>query len=143
MTEIAPDVQFSADGEDLAEGGVEAFLAGLARPLEALGVTLHVETVSAAETGTYAVSINGDAVFLYDENSWHAVSVDDNPWFASTVRPLAALNRLLGQVGAVERFFTLYTGANEGLALLIDPAVVAELVRSGVGRKRERPIEAS
>lgn len=141
-TTIAPDVQFFADGEDLAEGAVEAFLRELAAPLDALGVDLRVETVNQPESGAYVVSINGNAILLWDHRSWTSDVEVENPWLAATVRPLAALNALLANAGAVERFFTLYAGGNEGLALLIDPAVVAELVHSGLASRLELPVEA-
>jgi hypothetical protein len=141
-TTIAPDVQFFADGEDLAEGGVEPFLQGLARALDALGVDLQTKTVSEPETGVYAVSINGDEVLLWDQSSSTAQVEVENPRVVATVRPLAAVNRLLAQAGAVERFFTLYAGGNGGIVLLIDPAVVAELVGGGLGCQLELPLEA-
>lgn len=142
-TTIATDVQFFADGEDLAEGGVESFLRGLATALDGLGVHLRTETVSEPETGTYAVSINGDDVLLWDRSSSPAEIEVENRRIAATVRPLAAVNRLLAQAGAVERFFTLYAGGIGGVVLLIDPAVVAELVGGGLGCQLELPIEAT
>lgn len=140
-TTIAPDVQFFADGEDLAEGGVEPFLRGLARALDALEVHVHTKTVSEPATGTYAVSINGEDVLLWDRSS-STVATEVEDRFAATVRPLAVVNRLLAQAGAVERFFTLYAGGHGGIVLLIDPAVVAELVGGGLGCRLELPIEA-
>jgi hypothetical protein len=42
---IEDQLEFSVDGEDLAEGGVEDFLAELAPALQRYGVPLQVETI--------------------------------------------------------------------------------------------------
>jgi hypothetical protein len=127
-TTLASDVEFFVDGEEMAEGGVEEFLDGLVVPLAELGIGLDIRRSVEAET--YTVTINGLDVTCYDDDaSWDAIDETRHPWFTATVRPLAAVNLLLERVGARERFCTLYTGGNDGVALLIDPLVI-EVVRS-------------
>ena len=136
-TEIAETVMIMTDGEDLAEGGVERFLGELAPTLTDRGVTLDIERVGSGDGEPYAVTINGEHVELYRPADWDRLP-RGLPWYQSTVRPLAALNRLLQAASAAERFFTLGTGGNDGWALLVDPAVVDALDEAGLGSDIER-----
>jgi hypothetical protein len=106
-------------------------------------VVLDVETISGPSTGSYVISINGNRIELYGEGSWDSIDEAEHPWYASTVRPLAFVNRLLATSGVVERLFTLYTGGNEGIVLLIDPAIVSCLLSAGLRDSAETPVEAS
>lgn len=97
-----------ADGEELAEGGVETFLLEPAPSLAAIGVELNVETISGSEASTeYAVRINGRLVDLM---------ATDDPWTECTLKPLAVVNELLADAGRRERVAVLYPGGNEGIA---------------------------
>ena len=141
-TEFSEEVQFFADGEELAEGAVEGFLRQLAPRLGELGVEFTVRLVSAPESGTYSVAINDATIELYTPAVWHSTVETDQPWYSATVRPLAALNRLLAAAGVDDRLFTLYAGGNEGIVLLISPSVVDALRDSGLAQGKELPIEA-
>jgi hypothetical protein len=118
---IFDDVCFPADGEALAEGGVEALLETMGPALAEHGLRLKVRR-------------HDGHVFVND------LSCGDCPtaWDA-TVRPLAVVNSLLAHVGAVHRVFTLYTGGSQGLAYLLDPRVVNALRLSGLYDRRELP----
>jgi hypothetical protein len=122
---VLDDVTFFADGEDLAEGGVEDLLRQMAPALRRCGVELRVRTISGNDSGEYVVDINGRRCLVLAADDWR----DDAPWLRATVRPLAAVNDLLAQAGTPIRIHTLYAGGNEGLALLLDPAIV-DVVRS-------------
>jgi hypothetical protein len=137
-TELAESVMFFADGEELAEDGVEEFINDIAPFVAQFGVQLHVSTATDNSDGEYAVVINGKRVELYIDSLSINRSDDSFPWYAATVRPLAEVNRLLSAEGADVRFFTLYAGANDGIALLLDPEIVHLMTRIGFD-EREIP----
>lgn len=141
-TTLAPTVQFLVDGEELAEGGVEAFINSLHEPLLRLGVDARVATMLAPASGEYVVEVDGEVLHLYDETSWNSEVESEQPWYASTIKPLATLNRSLSSAGAVVRFFVLYPGGNDSVVLLIDPRVVELLKENGLISGSEIPVEA-
>jgi hypothetical protein len=133
---VLDDVDFHADGEELAEGEVEGLLREMAPALRRFGVTLRVRTVSENnDDDGYVVEINGRRCLVLGADDWRC----NSPWFEATVRPLAVVNDLLAAAGTPVRVFTLYTGGNEGRALLLDPAVVDAVRRSGLLDDRELP----
>jgi hypothetical protein len=133
---------FLVDGEEMAEGFVSRELADMAPSLREHGVDLHVEEVSFpsdVEEGDYVIAINGRRCVVWTPQDW----VDQSAWETATVRPLAVINDLLAEAGATPRLFTLYTGANEGIAWLLDPRIVAAIAASGLLSDREVPALAS
>lgn len=126
------EFEFFADGEDLAEGGVEEFLETLRRPLMRYGVSLDVQRVD--DGPGYAVMINGRRCVVLDD-------ADDPDWLAATVRPLAVVNALLDEVQATRRAYLLYAGGNDGIALLLPPAVVSAVIESGLFDPKEIPAQ--
>ena len=141
-TNMSTSVQFPADGEALAEGGVEEFVASLNQALRAFGVEAVASTVKAASTGEYVVAIDDEVIHLYDATSWTSEVESEQPWYSATMKPLAVLNRRLAAAGVKERFFVLYPGGNEGVALLIDPQIVDLLQDAGLVDGMELPVEA-
>jgi hypothetical protein len=118
---IFDDVCFPADGERLAEGGIEALL-------EAMGPAL-------AEHGLRLKVRRHHGILMIND-----MSCGDCPTAVdATVRPLAVVNSLLAQVGAPARIFTLYTGGLSGLAYLMDPRVAQAMRLSGLYDRRELP----
>jgi hypothetical protein len=144
-TEIAPSVQFVADGEDLAEEGLEDFLKEVAPAVMTLGVELEVtsELTDSGEDSRYAVTINGKSVEIYNGLDAFERTDESFPWYAANVRPLARVNELLAEAGAKERFFVLYPGTNDGSALLIDPAIPAAMTKAGFVDPKETPLLAA
>ncbi len=138
-TEMAETVQFMADGEELAEGGVEEFLEQVAPVMATHGVTLEFETRCDSPEEGYVIDINGVPVEMWGPNAWE----NDSTWTTATVRPLERLNALLHEVGSELRFHSLYTGANDGIAMLIDPEIVRLLDDHRLLSKGERPELAS
>lgn len=127
-------VEFFADGEALAEGGVERFLRELAPALARYGVVLEVETLWDADD--YTVSINGTRCVVLRDEDWESGS----PWASATVRPLAVVNRLLAAAGrSTLRAHTLCTGGNDGLVLLMDPRAVEAMRVSSLFPEHEVP----
>ncbi|MFF3920646.1 hypothetical protein ACFYZB_46130 [Streptomyces sp. NPDC001852] len=127
-------IEFFADGEELAEGGVERFLRALAPALVRYGVVLEVETVP--DVDDYIVSINGIRCMVLRPEDWEG----GDPWALSTVRPLAVVNQLLAAAGrSALRAHTLYAGGNEGLVFLMDPRAAEALRASGLFPEHEVP----
>jgi hypothetical protein len=126
---------FFVDGEEMAEGHVPQVLTEMAPSLRKHGLALRVEevTLPRADEGNYVVAINDRPCVVWTPQDW----VDRRSWEAATVRPLAVINDLLAEAGAVPRLFTQYTGGNEGLAWLLDPLVVAAINTSGLQEPRE------
>lgn len=134
---VLDDVNFRADGEDLAEEGVEDLLSEMAPALRRLGVDLQFRTLSGTDSKAgYVVDINGRRCLVLDADDWRY----NSPWCEATVRPLAVINDLLAAVGTPVRVFTLYTGENDGRALLLDPAIVDAVRRSGLVDDRNTPV---
>jgi len=118
---VFDDVCFPADGEALAEGGIEALLKAMSPALAEHGLRLKVRRH------------DGNVLI----NDW---SCGECPTaFTATVRPLSVVNSLLAQVGAAIRVYTLYTGGSQGLAYLVDPRVVRAMRLSGLYDRRELP----
>jgi hypothetical protein len=133
---------FYVDGETMAEGGVDRVLAELAPALRPYGVEPHVELVNypdSVESGDYVVKINGRTCVVWTPRDW----VANSPWAVSTVRPLAVLNDLLAEAGAVPRFYTLQTGGNDGVAWLLEPRIVAAITESGLFGENDTPALAT
>lgn len=128
---------YDADGEDLAEGEVEEFLATLAPAMQAAGVELTVSTAEPLndEDDSYTVMINGARCQIAESRS-------DVSWLDATVKPLAQLNVLLAGAGSPLRWHTLQAGGNDGWALLIQPSVAHLMTRSGLFDARDIPSEA-
>ena len=128
-------VEFFADGETLAERGVERFLREIAPVIERLGVRLRVESVATDES-EYAVAINGVHCTVVRDSEVAELDF----WTLATVRPLAVLNDLLAAAGrSPVRAHTLYTGGNDTLLLLLDPRAVAAMSESGLFPEHELP----
>ncbi|MEV6597096.1 hypothetical protein AB0M36_09565 [Actinoplanes sp. NPDC051346] len=122
---------FYVDGETMAEGGVGRVLAEWGPALRHHGVELHVETVSypdSVEAGDYVTTINDRRCVVWTPRDW----VESSAWAVATVRPLAVINDLLAEAGAVPRIYTLYPGGNDGEAWLLDPRIVAAIAESGL-----------
>ncbi|GAA3343974.1 hypothetical protein GCM10020358_45290 [Amorphoplanes nipponensis] len=130
------------DGETMAEGGVARVLAEWAPALRRHGVDPHIELVSypdSVEDGDYVITINGRRCVVWTPQDW----VANSPWAVATVRPLAVINDLLAEAGAVPRVYTLYAGGNDAEAWLLDPRIVAAIAESGLIREGAVPALAA
>jgi hypothetical protein len=136
--DVVDGAWFPADGEDLAEGGVEDLLRAMAPALLRHGVELEVtagEYPDDTEEEAYVIAINGRRCRILGSGD----SDYNGDWYNATVRPLAMVNELLAEAGATVRVFTLFTGGNEGQALLLDARVPAAMARSGQFAAHEVP----
>lgn len=132
-------LEYFADGEYLAEGGVEDFLAELTPGLERHGVSLETTTIESPYRPPggrdYILAINGRRCTVWLAHEWE----QDNPWEAATIRPMAVVNELLAAAGSTIRAHTLYAGTNDGLVLLLDPRAVHAMRESGLFPDHELP----
>jgi len=134
--DVFTDAEFLADGEELAEGGVDELLQAMAPALRGCGVVLEVQAGEVPEvTEDYIVQINGRRCRVWGPEDWR----DYRCWYYATVRPLAVVNDLLAETGTNVRAFTLSAGGNEGLAQLLDPRVPAAMARSGLFGEDDMP----
>lgn len=76
----------------------------------------------------YVIDINRRRCRVLGPADW----LEGRAWHCATVRPLAIVNDLLAETGAAPRAFTLYCGGNEGMALLLDLAIVDAVRSSGL-----------
>lgn len=139
-------VVFDADGENLAEGGVEQFLAELAPALARHEVMLEVGPVDWGPddghelSGNYVLPINGIRCVILERQDWERQNWErGTPWELATTRPLAVVNQLLAAAGSPVRAHTLYAGGNEGLVFLMSPQVAQAMRASGLFPEREIP----
>ena len=87
-----------ADGEDLAEGGVEELLGSMTDALRRYGVSPVIETAGQPgyDDAGYAVRINGRLLDLIDVNPADPrMPLAEDPWMDCTVKPLGIVNDLL------------------------------------------------
>ena len=128
--------EFFVDGEDLAEYGVEDFLASIDAPLKARGVELLCVRRAGDPTSedAHAVDINGTAVQV-----WNGID-DPLMWLAATTRPIAVVNQLLAAAGSKDRMLVLYAGGNEGIGYFAPSAVAAAIRESELFPEKEWPL---
>jgi hypothetical protein len=125
-----------ADGEDLADGQVEAWLGGMAAALNDCGVELHLATVIGPfDEGSagYAVAVNGTPLYLYmyaaDEPE---VPATDDPWMDCSADPAAEVNRLLEVAGSSRRLALFWPGGNDGFSVLGEESVLRRAGERGL-----------
>jgi hypothetical protein len=114
----------------------------MASSLRTHGVDLQIQTVNRpvmVEDGDYVVNINGRRCVVWTPEDWAA----NRAWKTATVRPLAVVNDLLAEVGAVPRLFTLRAGSDDAVAWLLDPRFVAAIADGGLLEERRVPVLAS
>jgi hypothetical protein len=136
--DLAGQVEFFADGEELAEGGVQDFLKEITPGLTRWGLTLDVQVTSDPyEAGAdidYVLDINGVQCTVWTREEIES----DDLWYQATIRPLKVINRLLAGIGTDARVFTLHTGANDGMALILN-RVPAAMQASALFKDRDIP----
>lgn len=123
-----------ADGEDLADGDVEAWLGNMAAPLKDCGVELKIATVSAPTLGSagYSVRVNGTTLNLYafaQDNP--RLPATEDPWMDCTVEPASEVNRLLEAAGSSCRVALFWPGGNDGFSVLGEQSVLRRVCAGG------------
>jgi hypothetical protein len=126
----------AGDAEDLAEGGVVAWLDELRPALGRMGVRIDADVTQEFEESRYVVHAGGRDYTIYDLEGADAAAAEDGAllWGLSWSRAFGLLNDLLEQAGSGER---AYAGSDAGVWLLtpeLHEALAAEL-----GDDRERP----
>ncbi|MGI5170343.1 hypothetical protein ACQEU3_38925 [Spirillospora sp. CA-253888] len=131
-------VEFNADGEELAEGGVQDWLAEIAPGLERHGLTLDMRVLAdpyQAEGDDYVLEINGHRCPIWTEREMGRRDL----WGVATARPVTVINTLLAVSGTPVRAYLLHEGGNEGMLLLLPPGVPAAMRASGLFQERDVP----
>jgi len=111
-----------ADGEDLADGDVEDWLRGMAKPLGDCGVPLVVTTWSSPHRHSpsgYTVKLNGETLDLYSvDPADPRLPLTEDPWLDCTVRPAGEVNRLLTGAASNCRIGLFWPGGHDGFSVL-------------------------
>lgn len=109
------------DGEALADGDVQDVVTEMTDALSRLGISLVVETIAETTPGSdrYAITINGEVVELYRLDG--DTPLCEDPWRECTVKPLAALNRLLASTPTTYRFGVIPLATAERLPCCSQP----------------------
>ena len=124
-----------ADGEDLADGEVEAWLRRMAVPLNDCGLELRIATVSGpSDQGSagYSVSVNGTVLSLYTfSRDEPGVPAANDPWMDCSIEPAAEVNRLLDAAGSARRVALFWPGGNDGFSVLGEESVLRRVCEHG------------
>lgn len=124
-----------ADGEDLADGDVEAWLGSMVGALNDCGVDLCLATVTGphdeGSTG-YSVTVNGRSLYLYSFTAGApGLPATEDPWMDCSITPAAEVNRLLATVGSSRRLALFWPGGNDGLSVLGEEGVLRRVGERG------------
>ena len=137
--DIDEQVEFIADGEDLAEGGVQDFLKEITPSLARWGLDLRVQVIS----DPYEAGADSDYVLAINDvrcTVWTREEIESRDLrYQATIRPVQVINRLLADIGADARVLTLYAGGNDGMAFILNPRVPAAMKASGLFKDRDVP----
>jgi hypothetical protein len=121
------------DGDDLANGGLPAWITKMSVYLNSQEVVLSaVEHVPSAEG--CRIAVNGKRYLVCG----HRTYVDSQTAIVSSVQ---IVNDLLELVGSEERGYVLSMGNDSGLALFMTPRVFARLASDVRLRPKQRPID--
>jgi hypothetical protein len=116
-----------ADAEDLAEGGVGAFLNDLAPLLHIRGVSIATITEQFDDMADYVVTVNGHPYLIYTVDEGRLA----NLWEIATFRTYRLVNHLLTQAQADDRLYLQY-GGNDGRAIFITTAMYTAINASAL-----------
>ncbi len=114
---------WSADGEELAEGGVEELVTSMAKSLKKVGLKTSVKTIVSphqSRGAEYRVEINGVATEIWSKTlSGIGDSIEHDPWMDSTIQPASELNRQLEAAGSTYRLMLFEPGGNDCMIFLL------------------------
>jgi len=124
-----------ADGEDLADGGVETWLGKMAAPLLDCNVELRVASIvgpfDEGSTG-YSLAVNDELLRLYEfAKGEPGVPAIPDPWMDCTLAPAGCVNRLLAAAGSNRRVAVFWPGGNDGVSVLGEERVLRRALASG------------
>jgi hypothetical protein len=125
-----------ADGEDLAEGEVEAWVDGMAAALHDCGVELHLARITGPLDGGsagYSVAVNGTPLHLYVKDPDElGLPTTEDPWMDCSIVPAAEVNRLLEMSGSSRRLALFWPGGNDGFSVLGEERVLRRAGERGL-----------
>jgi len=126
--------EYSADAEDLAEGGVLDLLGKMKSFLTREGIDVSKVTQDFNIGGSYSVTMNGEEYEMYSQEELETQDI----WFLTTVRALSMVNTQLARVGSGERLYYLY-GGNDTIAVFLTPVMYDTIVASAALETHDKP----
>jgi len=123
---------FSADAENLAEGGIPEFYNEIRNFLKKQNVDISVYD-DFSDKG-YTIKINGKNYVIYDEKELKS----ENIWEVSTIRSFSIINSLLKESNSKERLYTLY-GGNDLRAVFLTEEMYRVIIESNILPEKELP----
>jgi hypothetical protein len=125
-----------ADPEDLAEGGVAAWLEELRPALERFGFRFDGDVEEQFDEIRYVVHVGERAYTIYDLAGADSAAADDMAlmWGLAWSRTFALVNDLLALAGSAERAYAAY----EASFWFLTPDLL-ETLTAALGNDRERP----
>lgn len=110
-----------ADAEDLAEGGVAAFLEDHRRDLLTFGLDIGEVSDDFNIGGHYGVLIDGEYFLMYSDSELES----DDFWQLTQERAFGMINTLLAKKKSEEQIYSLYSGNDAHAILLTSPMQIA------------------
>ncbi len=125
---------FFADAENLAEGGVGAFLSEIQPFLDRLRVDAPEVDEEFEMSGGYRITVNGKNYVVYTREQLKTAEF----WDLSHDKTAEILNDLLAAAGSEERAYKLY-GGNDAQIVFMTAAMYEVIKRSGLFDEKEMP----
>lgn len=136
LTEYPTRRAWSADAEDLAEGGVVRWLERLAPCFARQGIAVAATQAWEPAAPEYVVTVNGRTFTIYSAATASLLGA----WVAAAINALALVETLLIEGGATERVYAPRRefGGNGSLMLLLTPALAEAINASALVSREER-----
>ena len=134
-----------ADAEDLAEGGICAFIRQVGPFLTAQGVRLPELQDDVSDNG-YSVRVGGISYKIYDAGDLRRDTTGKEPgiiWGLAMTRGFAIVDRMLEAAGSPERLYAI-NGGNDLFALFLTPElhrIISEHVNADAEGGPYKPTE--
>lgn len=127
---------WSADGEDLAEGGIAAWLAQLQPLFATQGLTLTATQERSPSGEEYMVTVNGRPVAIFTAEHRPTLGT----WPTAAIRAVEIVDALLIEAGSPERVYipTVEFGGNGGRMLILTPAMAEAINASSLVSPADR-----
>jgi hypothetical protein len=121
---------WSADGEDLAEGGVVTYLARMRPFFDTQGIAVAATQELDPEALDYTVTVNGRRYTIYTREIVRNIGA----WSAAAINYLALVDELLVEAGSEERVYAPSQGfgGDASRLLIVTPAMAAAINASAL-----------
>jgi hypothetical protein len=123
---------FTADAENLAEGGIAEFYNTIESFLLRQNVNIMISS-DFSENG-YSVKVNDKYYVIYNKDELESKDI----WELSTIRCFSIVNVLLKEVNSNERLYTLY-GGNDLRAVFLTDEIYNAIIDAEILPEKELP----